>query len=69
MGKIFDVQLPFFIPLWRRVALVGLCFGWAALEYFAWGNGIWALLFLGIGSWCAHQFFVAFAPREPGDDG
>ncbi|WP_425041246.1 hypothetical protein [Primorskyibacter sp. S187A] len=66
MKKLFDVQLPFFVPLWRRIALVVACLVWAGLEY-AWGNPGWALLFLGIGTWCAHQFFIAFDPPDPGE--
>ncbi|MBV7396021.1 hypothetical protein [Mameliella sediminis] len=55
----FDVQHPFFLPLWRRVATVALCLGWAGLEL-SWGNPLWAILFAAIGTYCAHQFFVAW---------
>ena len=55
----FDVQHPFFIPLWRRIAVVAACLGWALLEL-SWGNPGWSILFGAIGSYCAHQFFVAF---------
>lgn len=61
--KAFDVQLAFFKPLWRRVALVALCGGWALLEW-SWGNPGWAALFAVIGAYCAHQFFIAFDPPE-----
>lgn len=60
-----DVQSRFFIPLWRRVALVGLCALWAFFEW-ASGNLGWALLFGAIGAYCAHQFFIAFDP--PGEE-
>ncbi len=62
--KLIDVQLPFFIPLWRRVVLVALCLGWALVEL---SNGavMFALLFGGIGLFCAHQFFIAFDPKDP----
>ena len=55
----FDVQHPFFIPLWRRIAVVAACLGWALLEL-SWGNPGWSILFGAIGSYCAHQFVVAF---------
>lgn len=64
MRKLFDVQLPFFIPLWRRIALVGACFGWAVLEL-ALGNPGWAVFFALIGAFCSYEFFVAFNPRDP----
>ncbi|WP_305971431.1 MULTISPECIES: hypothetical protein [unclassified Mameliella] len=55
----FDVQHPFFIPLWRRIFVVAACLGWALLEL-SWGNPGWSILFGAIGVYCAHQFFVAF---------
>ena len=67
MTRLFDVQLAFFIPLWRRVALVGLCGLWAGVEVWL-GNAGWAVLFAGIGLYCAHQFFIAFNPRMPDDE-
>ena len=58
---IIDVQHPFFKPLWRRVAVVALCLGWGLFE-FASGTPFWGVLFVGLGLFCAHQFFVAFDP-------
>lgn len=55
----FDVQHPFFLPLWRRIVTVALCLGWALFELSG-GNTLWAILFAGVGTYCAHQFFVAF---------
>lgn len=66
----FDVQHPFFLPLWRRVATVAACLGWALFELSA-GNLFWAILFAAPGVWCAHQFFIAFdeeAIRKQLDD-
>ena len=59
--RLLDVQLPFFIPIWRRIALVAACFGWAIFEL-SLGNHFWAGLFCVIGAYCAHQFFFAFEP-------
>ena len=61
--KLIDVQIPFFIPVWRRVMVVALCFGWALLEVTA-ENTEWAVLAVGIAIYCAHQFFLAFDPKE-----
>jgi hypothetical protein len=66
MKRFFDVQVPFFIPLWRRVVTVAACLGWAALELW-WGNPGWALLFGALGLYCAHQFFIAFDPKDDHD--
>lgn len=63
LTRILDVQSRFFIPVWRRVALIGFCWGWAAFELTL-GNTVWAGLFVAIGLYCAHQFFVAFDPPE-----
>lgn len=61
--RAFDVQSRVFIPLWRRVAVVGFCGLWAVFEWSS-GNPGWALLFGAIGAYCAHQFFIAFNPPE-----
>jgi len=67
MTRLFNVQLAFFIPLWRRIALVAVCLGWSLLEL-SMGNSGWAVLFAGIGIYCAHQFFLAFDPEIAGKD-
>lgn len=61
----FDVQHPFFKPLWRRVAVTVVCLGWAVVE-FASGAPFWGILFGAAGLWCAHQFFFAFDPDGRG---
>jgi hypothetical protein len=64
--RLFDVQHPFFRPLWRRVAVVAICLGWAVFELLG-GAVFWAILFGAAGLYCAHQFFLAFDP--PDDQG
>lgn len=68
--KFLDVQHPFFRPLWRRVAVVAVCLGWAGVEL-ASGEVFWAILFGAAGGYCAYQFFLVFDPPEdsPGDRG
>lgn len=63
LQSILDVRHPFFLPLWRRVALVALCGGWALMELVL-GNPLWALVFAAIGGWCGYQFFAAFDPKD-----
>ncbi len=53
----FDLDHPFFLPLWRRVAVAALCLGWAGLEL-ARGALFWAVLFGGLGLYAAHGFFL-----------
>lgn len=62
--KMLDVQHAFFRPLWRRAAVVALCIGWALFEL-ATGSAFFAILFGAVGVYCAHQFFVVFAPKDP----
>lgn len=62
----FNVQSPFFRPLWRRIAVVALTLGWAVFEVIA-GSVFWAILFGAAGLYCAHQFFIAFNVPE-GDE-
>ncbi|MBP0482529.1 hypothetical protein [Sagittula salina] len=61
MARLLDVQHPWFVPLWRRIATVGACLGWATLEL-SLGNNGWAAMLGLLGLYCAHQFFVAFDP-------
>ncbi|MCC7321649.1 MAG: hypothetical protein IT542_11815 [Rubellimicrobium sp.] len=65
--KLLDVQHPFFVPLWRRVAVVALCLGWALVEFLQ-GSAFWGMLFGAVGVYCIHQFFVAFDPPQDRGD-
>ena len=60
--KLIDVQHPFFIPVWRRVALVSVCLGWAIYE-FSTGAPFWGFLFGAAGLYCGWQFFAVFNPK------
>lgn len=62
--KFFDLQDPFYKPLWIRVLLTAFCLGWAIVEFLA-DAPFWAILFGAIGIYCLHQFFIAFKPRAP----
>lgn len=59
--KFLDVQHPFFRPLWRRVAVVAVCLGWAVFEIVT-GSPFFAILFGSVGLYCAYQFFIVFNP-------
>jgi hypothetical protein len=62
----FDLQVPFFRPLWIRVAVVVVCLGWALFEL-ASGAVFWAVIFGGMGGYAAYQFFVVWNPKEEDD--
>jgi len=52
----FDLQIPFFIPIWRRVALILVCHGWGLFE-FANGTPFWGVIFVGLGVFASWQLF------------
>lgn len=64
--RMFDVQSPFFIPLWRRIVFAGAILGWGVFELWL-GNTMWASIFGAAGIYLAHQFFVAFDPDTGAD--
>lgn len=65
MGRLFDLDHPFFIPLWRRVLIVAVCLGWAAFEFAGTGSPFWGTLFGAIGLYAGWHFFFNFNPRTP----
>lgn len=61
--KFFDLRHPFFLPLWRRIAAVGIAIGWLVLELVA-GSPGWAALCAIVAVYFAYAFFIAFDPAE-----
>ena len=57
--KLIDLQVDFFKPLWRRVAVVVLCGIWVLLEFLGENFG-WVLFSLALTIYCCHQFFFKF---------
>jgi hypothetical protein len=57
-----DLQHPWFIPLWRRVAVTAVCAFWTVMEVFV-GGPFWLILFGALTAYCGYSFFVAFNPR------
>jgi hypothetical protein len=64
MGKLFDLQHPWFIPLYRRVIVTLVCAGWTVVEALM-GGPFWVILFGGLTALCAYNFFYDFKPRDP----
>jgi len=59
----FDLQIPFFIPVWRRCVLIGVCLLWSAFEFY-FGATFWAMVFLGLGGFATWQLFFDGWPDE-----
>ncbi len=65
--KYFDFNNPFFKPLWLRIAVVAVSGLWGLFEFVS-GAPVWGVLFCGVAVLAFHGLFVAFDPREPGED-
>ena len=59
----FDLDHPFFWPLWLRIVITALTVGWAVVE-FASGSPFWGILFGAMGACAAYKFFIDFNPRD-----
>ncbi|MGF1562377.1 MAG: hypothetical protein ACFB3T_09390 [Geminicoccaceae bacterium] len=62
--KLIDADHPFFVPLWRRVAIVVVTLAWTAFE-FATGSTMWGMLFGAVGLYAAYVLLITFEPKEP----
>lgn len=71
MRDFLGLRHPFFRPLWRRVAVTGVCLIWALFE-FAGGSPFWGMLTGALGAYAGWVFFLAPDPapedRAPQDD-
>ncbi|MEO1639908.1 MAG: hypothetical protein AAFU41_11765 [Pseudomonadota bacterium] len=57
-ARLLDFDIPFFLPVWRRVAFVLVPLLWAMFE-FSTGAVTWVLIFLGLGGIAVWKFSVA----------
>lgn len=53
---LFDLQVDFFLPMWRRIAVVVVCTVWAMVEFFS-GSMLWGIVFCAIAGGAVQQFF------------
>ena len=56
--KFFDLAVPFFLPVWRRVLTAVVPILWAMVEL-AQGEACWALCFFALGGTASWKFFTA----------
>ena len=54
----FNLAVPFFLPVWRRVAAVAVALLWGLFELST-GEVFWAIIFFGIGGLAAWKFHEA----------
>lgn len=59
----FNLDDPFYRPLWLRIAIVALCLGWGLFELVM-GSPGFAILFLALGAFAGYRFFVTFNPDK-----
>ncbi|ABV93019.1 hypothetical protein Dshi_1277 [Dinoroseobacter shibae DFL 12 = DSM 16493] len=64
---VLDLRVPFFRPVWRRVAMVLVLALWTGVEV-SMGNPFWALLAGGIGVYAIYVFAFDFDPPDDGAD-
>ena len=62
----FDVRVPFFLPLWRRLAACGIIGGWAVFEMVA-GDPGWGLVFAAAAAWLIWSLLIQWIPPEPAE--
>jgi len=58
---IFDLQVPFFLPMWRRAMLVVVCLAWCVVE-FSNASPFWGLVFGALSAYAFWQFFLSKWP-------
>lgn len=62
--QLIDPTHPLYKPLWVRVLIVAVCFGWAIVEAFG-PQPFWAVLAGGLGAYAAWVLLLTFNPAPP----
>lgn len=69
MKRVSDINHPFYKPLWRRVALVGVTGVWACYENFVVKDPMWMVLTAGVFIYGAWVFLIKWTGDEtPADE-
>ena len=68
-GSLLDVEIPFFLPVWRRYLVVAVAVCWGFFEIST-GALFWGMIFVGMGSIVGWRFYTAdwTAVAEDADD-
>ena len=61
--KFFEPDHPYLKPLWVRIVITLVCFGWGVFEFMT-GAPFWAVLFISAGAWCFYSFFLVSRDGE-----
>lgn len=59
--QFFNLRVPFFYPLWRRIAVVAVALAWALFE-FANGATFWGVVFAAMGLFAAWELLLSGWP-------
>jgi hypothetical protein len=65
--KLLDVNHPFFLPRWRRVALVAFLAAWALLEWAAMSL-FWAIIVSALAVYAWYALLLTFDPAKAAGD-
>lgn len=62
--QLIDPSHPMYKPLWVRILIVAVCFGWAAVETLG-SQPFWAMLSGALGAYAAWMLLLNFKPQPP----
>ena len=62
--QLIDPSHPLYKPLWVRILIVAVCFGWAAVESFG-PQPFWAVISGALGAHAAWMLLLNFKPQPP----
>ncbi|MEJ6746520.1 MAG: hypothetical protein QNK98_07175 [Yoonia sp.] len=57
-GSLLDVEIPFFLPVWRRYLVIAVAVCWGLFEIST-GALFWGMIFVGMGSIVGWRFYTA----------
>jgi hypothetical protein len=60
--QLIDPNHPFYRPLWIRIAIVGVCLGWAIVEAST-REPFWAIIVGALGIYSAYKLLLTFSPQ------
>jgi hypothetical protein len=64
--QLIDPNHPVYRHLWVRLAIIAVCFGWAAVEFIT-GDPFWGVLAGGAGAYAFYVLIWTFNPQPPGE--